>query len=194
TGIPAARAAPLTSSTRRSIVSGLVGQSSRTCGVAASFSMPSSAAARRMSRLPSRSSAPSSIPGRTCEWRSITTQRRALRGLDVLLRDGARVREALFEQREARLEVGLLVLRGVVLRVLGDVAELASDADPLRDFPAAIVREVLNLVLELLEALGRENDFLHPAPLQIEPPAEEPPSAGSDGTPAPRGRQQGPGT
>src|SRR3979409_2618404 len=41
--------------------------------------IPSACAARRMSRLPSIVPAPSSIPGRTCEWRSIS----GLRRLDV---------------------------------------------------------------------------------------------------------------
>ena len=50
--------------------------------------------------------------------------------------DDAGVREPLLEQRDARLEMGLLVLRRVVLGVLGDVAELARDADALRDLAA----------------------------------------------------------
>ena len=58
------------------------------------------------------------------------------------------------------LEHRLLVLRVVVLGVLGDVAELARDADPLGDLAALLGREVLDLLLELLVALGREDDFL----------------------------------
>src|SRR5579862_1800596 len=85
---------------------------------------------------------------------------RDLAGLDLLLRDDAGVRHPLLEHGDARLEMGLFVLRGVVLGVLGDVAELTRDADPVGDLATPIVRQVLDLVLELLEALGRENDFL----------------------------------
>ena len=59
------------------------------------------------------------------------------------------------------LEHRLLVLRVVVLGVLGDVAELARDADPLRDLAPLVGQQVLDLLLELLVALGREDDFLH---------------------------------
>src|SRR5581483_10956661 len=64
------------------------------------------------------------------------------------------------ERRDARLEVGLVVLRRVVFGVLGDVSELARDADALRDLAAAVRRQILDLGLELLEAVRRENDFL----------------------------------
>jgi len=60
--------------------------------------------------------------------------------------------------------MGLFVLRVVVLRVLGDVPELARDADPLRDLAALVVRQVVDLLLELLVALGGEDDFLHSGP------------------------------
>src|SRR3954453_6191481 len=56
--------------------------------------------------------------------------------------------------------MGLLVLRRVVLGVLGDVAELACLPDAIGDLPALLGREVLDLLLELLVPLGRENDFL----------------------------------
>jgi len=59
------------------------------------------------------------------------------------------------------LEQHLLVLRVVVLCVLGDVAELARDADPFRDLAALNGLELFDLVLERLVALGREDDFLH---------------------------------
>ena len=58
------------------------------------------------------------------------------------------------------LEHRLLVLRVVVLGVLGDVAELARDADPLGDLAALVVLQVVDLLLQLLVALGREDDFL----------------------------------
>src|SRR5437868_9657036 len=81
-------------------------------------------------------------------------------GLDLLLRHDARVLQALLEHRDAGLEMGLLVLGRVVLSVLGDVAELARSADAVRDVAAPVYGQVLDLGLELLEALGRENDFL----------------------------------
>ena len=49
--------------------------------------------------------------------------------------------EPLLELRDLVLEHGLLVLRVVVLGVLGDVAELAGDADPLGDLAASIAAE-----------------------------------------------------
>src|SRR5439155_3938062 len=85
---------------------------------------------------------------------------RDLAGLDLLPGQDARVLEPLLEHRDARLEMGLLVLRRVVLGVLGDVAELARDADALRDVAALFGRQVLDLLLELLVPVGRENDFL----------------------------------
>ena len=58
------------------------------------------------------------------------------------------------------LEHRLLVLRVVVLRVLRDVAELARDADPLRDLAPLLGPQAVDLLLELLVAVCRENDFL----------------------------------
>ena len=78
----------------------------------------------------------------------------------VLLRDHARVAEPLLERGDAVLEQRLLVLRVVVLRVLGDVAELARGLDPVGDLAALVVREVLDLLLELLVAFRSEDDFL----------------------------------
>src|SRR5581483_7639219 len=85
---------------------------------------------------------------------------RDLAGLDLLLGHDARVLQALLEHRDAGLEMGLLVLGRVVLGVLGDVAELARSTDAVRDVAAPVYGQVLDLGLELLEALGRENDFL----------------------------------
>src|SRR5581483_686614 len=79
---------------------------------------------------------------------------------DVLLVDDLRVSEALLEHCDPVLEQSLLVLRVVVLCVLGDVAELARDADPLRDLATLVVGEVLDLRLELLVSLRSEDDFL----------------------------------
>ena len=101
--------------------------------------------------------------------------------------------------RDAGLEMGLLVLRRVVLGVLGDVAELARLADAVRDLAALVDREVLDLLLELLVALGGENDFLQ----RCGPPetrARKRPAAnravrrGRMVPPRPDGRQQRPGT
>ena len=44
--------------------------------------------------------------------------------------------------------------------VLGDVAELARDPDSLGDLAALLGRELLDLLLQLLVPLGREDDFL----------------------------------
>ena len=58
------------------------------------------------------------------------------------------------------LEHRLLVLRVVVLGVLGDVAELAGDPDPLGDLAALVAAQKVDLLLELLVPLGCEDDFL----------------------------------
>ena len=68
--------------------------------------------------------------------------------------------QPLLELRDPVLEHRLLVLRVVVLGVLGDVAELARDADALRDLAPLLGLQVVDLLLELLVALGREDDFL----------------------------------
>jgi asparagine synthase (glutamine-hydrolysing) len=80
--------------------------------------------------------------------------------LDLLLRDHARALEPLLEHRDARFKMCLLVLRGVVLGVLGDVAELARFTNAIRDLASLFRREVLDLLLELLVPVGSENDFL----------------------------------
>ncbi len=83
--------------------------------------------------------------------------------VDVALLDHARVQEALLELGDLVLEHRLLVLGVVVLGVLGDVPELARDADPVRDLAPLLGRERLDLLLQFLVALGRENDFLQRA-------------------------------
>src|SRR5262245_30932491 len=77
--------------------------------------------------------------------------------------DEPRVHEPLLELRDAVLEHHLLVLRVVVFRVLGDLAELAGRGDALCDLPAALGTEVVELSLQLLEALGSEDHVLHEA-------------------------------
>ena len=80
-------------------------------------------------------------------------------GRDVLGVDHAGVAQLLLERLDAVLELGLLVLGVVVLRVLGDVAELARLLDPLRHLAALGRREVLDLLLELGVALFGEDHF-----------------------------------
>ena len=63
--------------------------------------------------------------------------------------------------RDAVLEQRLVVLGVVVLGVLRDVAELPRDADPLGNLAALVVRQELDLILELLVALRSEDHFLH---------------------------------
>ena len=79
---------------------------------------------------------------------------------DLLLGDHARRQQPLLELGDAVLEHRLLVLGVVVLRVLGDVAELACDADPFGDLAALLGLEILDLLTEFLVALRGEYDFL----------------------------------
>ena len=60
--------------------------------------------------------------------------------------------EALLELGDPLLEQCLLVLRVVVLGVLGDVTELPSLLDALRDLAPAHGRKLGDISLELLEA------------------------------------------
>src|SRR5712692_4638715 len=80
---------------------------------------------------------------------------------DLLLVDHARVEEALLELGDPVLEHRLLVLGVVVLRVLGDVAELARLLDALGNLATLLGREVVDLLLELLVALCSEDYVLH---------------------------------
>jgi len=57
------------------------------------------------------------------------------------------------------LEHRLLVLRVVVLGVLGDLAELACDPDPVGDLPPTVGPQDLELQRQLLIALGSEEHF-----------------------------------
>jgi tRNA-dihydrouridine synthase B len=105
---------------------------------------------------------------------------------DVLLLDHARGQQPLLEQRDPVLNQRLFVLRVVVLRVLGDVAELARDADALRHLSTLLGREVLDLVLQLFVPLTSEDDFLDHRLLRKERTAHTAPSrAGMVPTSAP---------
>src|SRR5262249_40004302 len=99
-------------------------------------------------------------------------------GGDVLGVDHARVAQLLLEPEDARLELRLLVLGVVVLRVLGDVAELARLLDALGHLPTLDRREVLDLLLQLLKALFGEDDFA----LHVSPSRQEQGSAAVCGT------------
>src|SRR4051812_37457862 len=95
---------------------------------------------------------------------------------DVLLVDHLGVAKPLLQRRDPVLEQRLLVLGVVVLSVLGDVAELSRDPDPLRDLAAFVVRQVLDLLLELLVPLRSKDDFLHNLPFLKENAAADAPS------------------
>ncbi len=58
---------------------------------------------------------------------------------------------------DARLEHALLVFRVVVLGVLGDVAELARHLDALAHLGALLGFQIMQLLFELLLALGGKN-------------------------------------
>src|SRR5919106_58783 len=75
--------------------------------------------------------------------------------------DHPRTGEPLLDQGDPLLEAGLLVLRVQILLVLGELAACVERlGDPLGDLAAAHRTQLLDLVLELLHALGREEDFL----------------------------------
>jgi hypothetical protein len=80
--------------------------------------------------------------------------------VDVARVDHARGEQALLELGDLVLEHRLLVLRVVVLGVLGDVAELARNADALGDLAALVGSQQLELLRQLLVALGGEEHFL----------------------------------
>src|SRR6195952_3046217 len=78
--------------------------------------------------------------------------------------DDARGAQALLELRDLLLEQHLLVLRVVELRVLGDVAEFAGNANAVGDFATLVGRQLLQLLLQLLVPLLSEQDVsLHDA-------------------------------
>src|SRR3954451_9532725 len=71
----------------------------------------------------------------------------------LLALDDDRAGQPLAQLEDLRLEERLLVLGVVVLGVLLEVAEVTRDLDPLRDLLAARVLEVLELSLQVGEAL-----------------------------------------
>src|SRR5919108_226861 len=82
-------------------------------------------------------------------------------GLDLALLEHPCVPEPLLELRDPLLEQRLLVLRVVVFGVLVDVAEFARLTDSVGNLTPLLVREVLDLLLELLVTLGSEDHFFH---------------------------------
>ena len=86
--------------------------------------------------------------------------------VDVVDVDHARAEQALLELGDLVLEHRLLVLRVVVLGVLGDLAELAGDANAVGDLAALLGAQHLELLRELLVALGGEEHFLQDYGLQ----------------------------
>src|SRR5262249_13164891 len=68
--------------------------------------------------------------------------------------------EPLLQRRDPVLQERLVVLRVVVLGVLGDVAELARDADPVGDLAPLLGPQVLELLCELRIPVPGKDDFL----------------------------------
>src|SRR5262249_13307093 len=64
------------------------------------------------------------------------------------------------------LEQRLLVLGVVVLGVLGNVAELTRDSDAVGYLAPLVVRQVLDLLLELFVPLWSKDDVLHNCPFR----------------------------
>jgi hypothetical protein len=62
---------------------------------------------------------------------------------------------------DARFVVALLVLRGVVVRVLTEVAVLARTLDPLGDLRAALAAAELELLCETVTRFAREMHLVH---------------------------------
>ena len=81
-------------------------------------------------------------------------------GVDLGVLDDPGPAQLLLEQADAMLEQGLLVLGVVVLGVLADVAELARRSDALGHLFTLDGGEVVDLVLQLLEAFFSKDDFL----------------------------------
>ena len=74
--------------------------------------------------------------------------------------DDLRVGQDLVDLCDALLDKRLLVLGVVVLGVLGNVAELAGDADALAELIALLGLEVMQLLFELCLALGGKNKLV----------------------------------
>src|SRR5204862_1305752 len=81
-------------------------------------------------------------------------------GGDVVRVDDLGGAQTLLQLHDALLEHRLLVLGVVVLGVLRDVAELASLLDALGHVAAPVAGQLLELILELLEAFWGEDDVL----------------------------------
>src|SRR5215210_7087564 len=74
-------------------------------------------------------------------------------GVEVLVVDDGSPAQPVLKRRDPLLQHRLLVLRVVVLGVLRDVPELTRRLDAVRNLPALVVLQVLELLLELLETL-----------------------------------------
>src|SRR5205823_603413 len=85
--------------------------------------------------------------------------------LGTRLLDDLRVADHLLKPQDAALDPALGVLGVLVLGVLGDVAEVLGGADAVRDLEPADVAQLIQLGLELLQALLGDGDgsFLHGA-------------------------------
>src|SRR5215204_998143 len=111
---------------------------------------------------------------------------------ELLPVDHASRHQPFLELRDPVLEHRLLVLGVVVLGVLRDVAELARNADALRDFTSLLSRQVVDLFLQLLVTLWSEDHFLHLRPPRVpkeKRAAKDRPSGGRHGTSGIGGRQ-----
>ena len=65
--------------------------------------------------------------------------------------------DALLQHRDARVDDALSILRGLILGVLAQVAQLARALDFLRQFAVQLALEIGDFVFEFLEDFG-----LHP--------------------------------
>jgi hypothetical protein len=102
--------------------------------------------------------------------------------VDVGRVDHAGVGQPLLELCDLVLEHRLLVLRVVVLRVLGDVAELARGPDALGDLATTVAAQDVELLLEGVVPLGGEDHVLQ----EREPPGRL--KRENEAPSAPRGR------
>ncbi len=87
----------------------------------------------------------------------------------VMIVDHSSIAEHQFQLEDPPLYERLLVLRILIFGVLGEIAELFGELDPLRNFLSLDLLEVLQLILELFEPLAGQYRFFfsfrcHPSP------------------------------